>query len=83
MTQAACLKSMVMSKKFILVRRKMKTKPNYSLLILEIKRGLNMEEKKKKQDNKEKNKPPLFPERELCHTLDIQPHSESIMRTHA
>lgn len=82
MTQAACLKSMVMSKKFILVRRKMKTKPNYSLLILEIKRGLNMEEKKKK-DNKEKNKPPLFPERELCHTLDIQPHSESIMRTHA
>lgn len=73
-----------MSKKFILVRRKMKTKPNYSLLILEIKRGLNMEgKKKKKKDNKEKNKPPVFPEKELCHTLDIQPHSESIMRTHA
>lgn len=55
MTQAACLKSMVMSKKFILVRRKMKTKPNYSLLILEIKRGLNMEEKKKKTTKKKTN----------------------------
>lgn len=66
---------MVMSKKFILVRRKMKTKPNYSLLILEIKRGLNM-----KQEKKTQQKTTLFPERELCHTLDIQPNCKTIMK---
>lgn len=65
---------MVRSTNFVVVRKK--TKPNDSLLILEIKWRLNRKQEKK-------NQPPSFPGREICHiSLDMELHSETMVRTY-